>query len=147
MALTKVTCTRCDGSGKFSYNLTRGTVCFLCNGSKVTLVDLVKQAKAKQAKAIRDAAKAVDQKSREDAGNARFASQVAKYSQDARIGPVTRAKCISHDQYAYQTYQTLEAVDNGSYGRGNTFCAVFPSKEDAQKYVKVSSYNEYLGRW
>ena len=115
MPLTKVTCTRCDGSGKFSFNLSRGTVCFLCNGSKVILVDLVKQAKAKQAKAIKDAAKAADQKAREDAGNVRFAAQVAKYSEDARIGPVTRAKCIAHDQYAHQTYQTLEAVDNGSY--------------------------------
>lgn len=30
--IINVTCTRCNGSGHFSFNLVRGTVCFGCDG-------------------------------------------------------------------------------------------------------------------
>lgn len=51
MALTKQTCGRCGGSGKFSFHLVKGTVCFGCNGSGFQMVDAIKAAarKAKQA--------------------------------------------------------------------------------------------------
>jgi hypothetical protein len=53
---TKVTCRRCNGSGKYSFHLTRGTVCFSCNGSGVQLVDLKKEAAAKVRADKREAA-------------------------------------------------------------------------------------------
>ena len=55
MANIKITCTRCNGSGRFSFNLRRGTVCFGCDGVGFQIVDEAKHAKA-QAK--RAAAKA-----------------------------------------------------------------------------------------
>jgi len=55
---TKITCTRCGGSGSYSFNLTRGTVCFGCEGAGFVMVDATKHAKAKTAKALRDAKQA-----------------------------------------------------------------------------------------
>ena len=55
---TKITCTRCDGSGSFSFNLARGTVCFGCEGAGFVMVDAAKHAKAQAAKAIRNAKQA-----------------------------------------------------------------------------------------
>lgn len=47
--LTKVTCRRCNGSGHYSFNLIRGTVCFGCNGEKFQMVDLAKEQAKKTA--------------------------------------------------------------------------------------------------
>jgi DnaJ-class molecular chaperone len=52
--IISVTCKRCGGSGKFSFNLIRGTVCFGCNGSGNILttqakINAVKKAKIKSA--------------------------------------------------------------------------------------------------
>lgn len=41
--LTKVTCRRCNGSGCYSFNLIRGTVCFGCEGTGSQMIDLVKE--------------------------------------------------------------------------------------------------------
>lgn len=54
--LIKAICTRCDGSGNFSFNLVRGTVCFGCEGAGFKMVDPVKVAAAARAKAKRKAA-------------------------------------------------------------------------------------------
>lgn len=51
----KQTCGRCGGSGKYSFNLIRGTVCFGCNGSGSQMVDPAKVAARKAAQAKRDA--------------------------------------------------------------------------------------------
>jgi len=37
-----VTCSRCRGSGNYSFNLLKGTVCFGCGGSGYKLVDEAK---------------------------------------------------------------------------------------------------------
>lgn len=47
--LTKVACRRCSGSGNYSFNLVRGTVCFACNGSGYQMVDLAAEKKRKAA--------------------------------------------------------------------------------------------------
>lgn len=52
---TKITCTRCGGSGSYSFNLARGTVCFGCEGVGFKMVDAEKHSKAQAARAIRDA--------------------------------------------------------------------------------------------
>lgn len=59
MPLSKCTCTRCNGSGKYSFHLTRGTVCFQCGGSGWQMVDLKKRAAKLAAAAIRDQEKQV----------------------------------------------------------------------------------------
>ena len=58
----RVTCTRCGGSGNYSFNLVRGTVCFGCEGAGFKMVDAAAHAKA-QAK--RAAAKAKSEAQRE----------------------------------------------------------------------------------
>jgi Ni,Fe-hydrogenase I small subunit len=54
----KATCPRCGGSGSYSFNLTRGTVCFGCEGAGFVMVNAAKQAKADAARAIRNAKQA-----------------------------------------------------------------------------------------
>lgn len=49
MTLTKVTYRRCNGSGKFSFHLLRGTVCFGCEGTGFQMVDLKKEQARKTA--------------------------------------------------------------------------------------------------
>ncbi len=44
-SMKTITCTRCDGTGKFSFNLIRGTVCFKCNGKGIEIVDIKKEEK------------------------------------------------------------------------------------------------------
>jgi Ni,Fe-hydrogenase I small subunit len=58
MQTTKITCTRCNGSGSYSFNLTRGTVCFGCEGAGFQMVNAAKHAKAQAAKALRAAQQA-----------------------------------------------------------------------------------------
>lgn len=48
-ALTKVSCRRCKGSGRYSFNLLRGTVCFGCEGTGVQMVDLAREQAKKTA--------------------------------------------------------------------------------------------------
>ena len=50
MSFTKYSCTRCGGSGKYSFHLIRGTVCFQCGGSGSKMIDL-KNTVARQAAA------------------------------------------------------------------------------------------------
>jgi hypothetical protein len=52
--LTKATCSRCGGSGRYSFNLTRGTVCFKCNGAGFVMVNLKNEARNTRAKELRD---------------------------------------------------------------------------------------------
>lgn len=53
--LTQVTCRRCNGSGNYSFNLLRGTVCFGCEGSGFQMVDAKKEEAKKVAAAKRQA--------------------------------------------------------------------------------------------
>jgi hypothetical protein len=55
--LSKVTCARCSGTGKFSFHSTKGTVCFGCNGSKFQMIDMKKEAAKKNAAEKRKAEK------------------------------------------------------------------------------------------
>jgi Ni,Fe-hydrogenase I small subunit len=81
MATIKITCTRCGGSGSYSFNLARGTVCFGCEGAGFVMVNAQKHAKAQVAKAARKAEAA--------ATMARRAELAAKISaeMDALYGP------------------------------------------------------------
>lgn len=44
-SVATIRCTRCDGTGKFSFNLVRGTVCFKCDGKGIEIVDIKKEEK------------------------------------------------------------------------------------------------------
>ena len=79
--LIKVTCSRCNGSGKFSFNLVRGTVCFLCEGVGFKMVDAAKEARRIAAKAKRDTINAATYEIR-----MKFAKEV-RLELDAEFGP------------------------------------------------------------
>lgn len=53
-SLTKATCSRCGGSGHYSFNLIHGTVCFKCRGDGFVMVDLKNEARNKRAKELRN---------------------------------------------------------------------------------------------
>lgn len=50
---TKVPCRRCGGSGKFSYNLQHGTMCYGCRGTGYQMVDLAAEKKRQQTAAMK----------------------------------------------------------------------------------------------
>lgn len=114
----KITCSRCSGSGKFSFNLIRGDVCFGCSGLGYTMTTQEKITAAKKAKIASDAKKAV-----KDALTAKLVfdynvalyARIEKYKNDPRIGVKTQARCEEFPAVADQTYRTLELVDSGKY--------------------------------
>ena len=53
MTTTKINCTRCNGSGSYSFNLRDGSKCYGCMGQGFTMVDAAKHAKAAKARAAR----------------------------------------------------------------------------------------------
>lgn len=77
----QITCSRCNGSGHYSFNLTRGTVCFQCKGAKKIAVDAVKHAKASAAKAARA------EKSKQTAERRASLALVVRVQLDEEFGP------------------------------------------------------------
>lgn len=88
---TKITCTRCGGSGSYSFNLIRGTVCFGCEGSGFVLVNAEKHAKAQARKAASDAIR--------EATKVRRAELAAKFyaEMNALYGPFPSNEKGSYD--------------------------------------------------
>ena len=123
MSLIRITCSRCLGSGNFSFNLTRGTVCFQCNGDKTVLVDSVKEAKRLEAKRIRSELAKSDMDAKVAVANQAYKARVAKYQNDSRIGHKTKVKCEQFEEFANQTYKLLEDIDNGTYKHGHSSIA------------------------
>lgn len=80
-ALTKTTCTRCGGSGSFSFHLVRGTVCFGCEGTGFQMVDLKKQQERQAAAAKRQAEKEAFH------ANMRAAYEAVVAEMNALLGP------------------------------------------------------------
>ena len=116
--LISVTCTRCAGAGHYSFNLTRGTVCFGCDGAGTVQTTQAKVAAAKRAKIKADAKLARNQENmaaKIAEHNALLAARIEKYKNDSRLGTTTRARCEEFPAVAQQTYQTLELVDSGKY--------------------------------
>lgn len=83
MATIKITCSRCGGSGSFSFNLIHGTMCYGCMGAGVLIVDAKAHAKKVAAQAKRDADRAATKARREE-----LAGIVAR-ELDAQFGPFT----------------------------------------------------------
>ena len=52
---TKQTCTRCGGSGNYSFNMMDGTRCYGCSGSGFQMIDLAAVAKKQAAAAVKAA--------------------------------------------------------------------------------------------
>lgn len=109
---TKITCPRCNGSGHFSFNLVKGTVCFGCDGAGFKLVDGKKHAAAVARKEKRAAAKKAEMAERVAKANELYYARQAKYVNDSRIGPETRARCARSEAVADEIYRTLDAVDS-----------------------------------
>jgi len=111
-----VVCPRCGGSGHYSFNLIRGTMCFGCDGSGKILTTNAKIAAAKKAK-IKSATKKELEREllsvRIEAYNITLTAMVEKYKNDPRLGPKTKARCDQFPAVAEQTYKTLEMFDSG----------------------------------
>lgn len=87
MAQIQVTCTRCNGSGAFSFNLRDGTKCYGCNGAGNLMVDAQAYAKKLSAAAKRKELVAAQRQARETIAAAVTAELDAKFgpfSNDAR---------------------------------------------------------------
>lgn len=81
MATIQVTCTRCNGSGSFSFNLRDGTKCYGCNGAGRMVVDAKAHAK-KLATAAKRKQLAESQRQAREAMAAAVSSEL-----DAELGP------------------------------------------------------------
>jgi excinuclease UvrABC ATPase subunit len=90
--LTKVVCRRCNGSGKFSFNLTRGTVCFGCEGSGFQMVDLTAEAKKKTTAA----GKQEQQAARQELMKSTYYTVVAEMNKE--LGPFDVDTMLGVDQ-------------------------------------------------
>jgi hypothetical protein len=111
---TKITCTRCGGSGRFSFNLVRGTVCFGCEGVGHKVVDAKKHAAAQARKAKRLETQQANMAERIAKANAAYDDRRAKYENDPRIGPKTRARCEQFEAVAGEIYKGLHDFDTGA---------------------------------
>lgn len=109
---TKITCPRCNGSGHFSFNLVKGTVCFGCDGAGFKVVDGKKHAAAVARKTKRDEAKKAEIAARVAKANELYYARQATYANDPRIGPQTRARCARFEAVADEIYRSLDAFDN-----------------------------------
>ena len=116
--IINVTCKRCYGSGNFSFNLIRGTVCFGCNGVGTVQTTEAKINAAKKGKIKSDAKKAEQNDimiANIASYNLALAARIEKYKNDPRLGAKTKARCEEFPSVADQTYLTLELVDAGKY--------------------------------
>ena len=88
----KITCTRCGGSGSYSFNMLHGSRCYGCNGTGFTTVDAAKHAKAQAAKAKREAKKQAEMQQRMI-----IAAQVAA-ELDVQFGPFPKTELGSYER-------------------------------------------------
>jgi len=110
---TKIICTRCNGSGHYSFNLVRGTVCFGCEGAGYKIVDGKKHAAAQARKAKRLATQQAEMAERIAVANARYEARKVKYANDPRIGFKTLQRCAQFEAVADEIYRGLEDFDTG----------------------------------
>lgn len=96
--LTKVDCTRCSGSGTYSFNLVRGTVCFKCEGSGFQMIDLAVLARRK----IADEKKQVMQAARAGMMKSAWAEVIAEMN--AMHGPFDVATALGVDMLNKATF-------------------------------------------
>lgn len=61
---TKQTCTRCGGSGNYSFNMMDGTRCYGCSGSGFQMIDLAAVAKKQAVAAVKAAANEASRQAR-----------------------------------------------------------------------------------
>lgn len=116
--LEKVTCTRCAGSGHFSFNLKDGTRCYGCDGRGFILADPVKLARNKAARERRAQARSIEIAARVEAANRAADEREAKYKDDCRIGTKTKQRCEQYPAVAYEIYKMLHDFDRGFMDNG-----------------------------
>lgn len=110
----KVTCTRCDGSGKFSYNLMHGDMCYGCGGKGYVIRDEAKYKKAQAAKAKRDekaAKKREEDKKNQAAKQEEWEKIMKKYDEDPRIGPSMRERMQKFEAVRFDVAKMLHQYD------------------------------------
>ena len=78
---TKQNCSRCGGSGKFSFNQLHGDVCYGCTGSGFQMVDLAAVAKKQAAAAVRG------EEANRKAGAVKEVTAAVKAELNSKFGP------------------------------------------------------------
>lgn len=111
--LEKVTCGRCGGSGRFSFNLKDGDRCYGCNGRGYVMVDPAQHAKVQAAKARREETAKAEIEAKVAAGQKRFDTWHEKYQNDPRLGTAILARMEEYEAVRFEVYQTLDQADNG----------------------------------
>jgi DnaJ-class molecular chaperone len=96
--LTKKTCSRCSGTGNFSFNMIHGSMCYGCSGSGYVMVDEAAEAKKLAAAAKRDAAMFAK------AEATRAASEIVINEMNAQLGPFDVATALGVDQLNRAVY-------------------------------------------
>jgi hypothetical protein len=111
--LIRVQCPRCDGTGHFSFNLVKGTVCFKCEGARYLLVDEKKYMKAEAKRAARASATLAESKVLQAAAAKRYEAWQKMYRDDTRLGPAIRERMAEFPAVEYDVLSTLASVDAG----------------------------------
>lgn len=107
----KVTCMRCGGSGKFSYNLLHGDVCYGCKGRGFVIMTKKAYEKQQASQKKREADKIVSRAEQEERAKSfedRLESLRKKYKDDKRLGSVIKKRM---EQFPAVEQETLEILD------------------------------------
>jgi hypothetical protein len=105
--LIRVQCPRCDGTGYFSFNLVKGTVCFKCEGARYLLVDEKKYMKAEAKRAARASATLAESKVLQAAAAKRYEAWQKMYRDDARLGPAIRERMAEFQRLSMRSCPLL----------------------------------------
>lgn len=113
----KVTCARCAGSGKFSYNLVHGDKCYGCSGRGYVMSTVGKEkAKEKRRAKAEEKAKAEaevrKQKEKEMASS--WEETVEKYKDDPRIADHVKQEMKINPHWRESVVSLLRDIDAGT---------------------------------
>ena len=159
----KITCPRCAGSGQFSFHLTKGTVCFQCDGIGYLVVDQYEWEKKEVARKIREEKRQAEIAARVAVGQVKWEALKAKYKDDPRIGSKLRKEIEWQlenrdcEQLAMQTYKGLQDIDSGTYqyaeqwldqiGKADEVILNVPFKDKDKVKAAGAKWNNSIKKW
>ena len=105
-------CGKCNGTGRVWATHVQGGICFSCGGCgyhEVKTDPAILADRRAAAKAKRETAAAATV----EFNRAACAAREAKYANDPRIGPETRARIVNFPLVGFEAYRLLSLVDEG----------------------------------
>ena len=113
----KVTCARCAGSGKYSFNLIHGDKCLGCSGRGYVMSTVGKE-KAKEKRRAKAEEKAKSdaelRKQKESEMAASWENAVEKYKDDPRIGDHVKDEMKKNSHWLESVVSLLRSIDAGT---------------------------------